>query len=126
MTRLPYYLAGAIVGAYLTLPWWHQAPKPTPDPTAAIRAELQKLEQNIGNRRDASRDPDDFGRCHRLLERFPEWRERLPEVADKFPVWRGLVAEWDRLTAIYLRDLPTGRSDELFQEIQRLRGDANA
>ena len=46
-------------------------------------------------------DGDDLGRCLRLLERFPQWRERLPEVAARYPEWRPLVDVWDRLQAAY-------------------------
>lgn len=50
---------------------------------------------------DIPYDIDDFGRCHRLLERFPEWRARLPEVAKAHPRWKRLVAAWPTLTALY-------------------------
>lgn len=50
-------------------------------------------------------DPDDFGRCYRLLKLFPEWRLRLAEVAARFKEWRPLVREWTRLTALYENDL---------------------
>src|SRR5512146_1608163 len=30
-------------------------------------------------------DPDDFGRCHRLLKLAPDWRKNLQRVADKYP-----------------------------------------
>jgi hypothetical protein len=46
-------------------------------------------------------DRDDFGRCYRLLELFPEWRHRLQEVAAKHPDWAGLVACWPDLTALF-------------------------
>jgi hypothetical protein len=46
-------------------------------------------------------DADDFGRCHRLLQRFPEWRARLGEVAERYPIWGPLVREWDALTDLY-------------------------
>lgn len=72
-------------------------------------------------RTDIPYDPDDFGRCHRLLERFPEWRPRLGEVAKAFPRWRPFVERWDEMTAIYLRDLPTGKSAELYDLMRRLR-----
>ena len=58
-------------------------------------------------------DPDDFGRCHRLLERCPSFRARLGEVAEKFSAWRGLVAAWPELTALYLAELPRGRAPRL-------------
>lgn len=47
-------------------------------------------------------DGADFGRCHRLLGHFPEWRPRLPEVADRFPAWARLVEHWDEVDALYL------------------------
>jgi hypothetical protein len=56
-------------------------------------------------------DSDDFGRCHRLLLRFPEWRTRLQEVADEYPKWQTLVDEWDNLTAMYEEALETHEED---------------
>ena len=46
-------------------------------------------------------DADDFGRCYRLLILFPQWLERLPELAQKYSCWRPMVREWDKLTAMY-------------------------
>ena len=46
-------------------------------------------------------DNDDFGRCYRLLKRFPAWRPRLSEVAAHHPKWGPIVAAWDELTAMY-------------------------
>lgn len=42
-------------------------------------------------------DPSDLGRCIRLLERFPLWRLRLPEMAAYGPVWKIYVERWDEL-----------------------------
>jgi hypothetical protein len=66
-------------------------------------------------------DPSDFGRCYRLLQNIPEWRDRLHEVAQAYPAWGPLVENWEKMTAIYLRDLPSGRSDELYAFMQELR-----
>lgn len=57
------------------------------------------------SRLDASTpsDPDDFGRCYRLLRRFPSWRERMDEVAHHYPHWRPMVEAWDELSAMYER-----------------------
>jgi hypothetical protein len=52
---------------------------------------------------DTPHDPSDFGRCYRLLLRFPEWRSRLPEVAQRLPKWGPMVEAWDELTALYER-----------------------
>lgn len=65
-------------------------------------------------------DPDDFGRCHRLLEAFPQWRGRLPEVAAKHPEWTGLVAAWDELTALYIEELPTGRAPRCYARMREV------
>lgn len=46
-------------------------------------------------------DADDFGRCYRLLVLFPQWRERLPEVAAIFPAWGPLVEHWEKLSLLY-------------------------
>lgn len=44
-------------------------------------------------------DSSDFGRCERLLQKFPEWRARLGEVAAAFPntYWPAVIARWDDL-----------------------------
>lgn len=46
-------------------------------------------------------DASDFGRCYRLLEAIPEWRARLPEVAEAHPEWAPLVAVWAELEDIW-------------------------
>jgi len=69
-------------------------------------------------------DPADFGRCHRLLTLFPEWRARLPEVEAHDPMWGPLVREWDALTALYLEELPTGEGRKLWARMQELEDEA--
>lgn len=70
---------------------------------------------------DVPHDSDDFGRCHRLLERFPAWRERLPEVAEAHQAWKPFIEQWPELTALYLEEFPTGRCPKLYDRIQELR-----
>jgi hypothetical protein len=54
-------------------------------------------------------DPDDFGRCYRLLTLIPEWRGRLGEVATRHPgAWTGLVEAWDELTALWEEEAGAG------------------
>lgn len=50
-------------------------------------------------------DPDDFGRCSRVLERFPELRAQLQKAAALSPGWAALVAAWDELEQLYAREL---------------------
>jgi hypothetical protein len=72
---------------------------------------------------DAPYDPSDFGRCYRLVKKVPEIREHFPRIAKKVKVFAGILREWDDLVRIYERDLPSGRSDELYRRIKELRGD---
>lgn len=46
-------------------------------------------------------DPDDFGRCYRLLKHFPSWVDRLDEVGRHYPRWKPLIDAWPELTAMY-------------------------
>jgi hypothetical protein len=50
---------------------------------------------------DIPYDPDDFGRCYRLLKLFPSWRKDLGKVVDVCPEWKPFVEAWDELTAMY-------------------------
>lgn len=70
---------------------------------------------------DVPYDPSDFGRCHRLLQLFPEWRGRLDEVARAYPAWGPLVREWGQLEALYEEEWPTGRAPRLYTRMQALR-----
>lgn len=72
--------------------------------------------------RDVPQDPEDFGRCSRLLAKFPKWRNELSSFAEANPTWEGLVSNWDELEALYAKELPTGRAPKLFQRIQELTG----
>lgn len=68
-------------------------------------------------------DPDDFRRCHELLEWVPEWRERLSEVATAYPEWKGLVEHWGELTAMLVEDGPTGESLRMYELMESLLAD---
>ncbi|WP_124485602.1 MULTISPECIES: hypothetical protein [unclassified Burkholderia] len=74
----------------------------------------------------APHDPGDFGRCYRLVKAVPEVRNAFPRIAKMVKPFAGIVREWDALCEIYERDLPTGRSDELYRRIKELRGDEGA
>ena len=50
---------------------------------------------------DAPHDPDDFGRCYRLLQLIPEWRRRLHEVAGQCPRWKPIIEAWPQLARLY-------------------------
>jgi hypothetical protein len=42
-------------------------------------------------------DPADLGRCLRLIEQFPEWKPRIPELASLGKNWGILAQNWDAL-----------------------------
>lgn len=71
-------------------------------------------------RPDIPYDPGDFGRCYRLLQHFPEWHTRLPEVAAKYPVWGPMVKAWDELTALYEEEKQSGKAPKLYKRMKEL------
>lgn len=68
-------------------------------------------------RPDVPHDPDDFGRCYRLLQKIPEWKTRMAEVSGKYPEWAGLVEHWDELTEMYERE----EWKQMYNRMQELR-----
>jgi hypothetical protein len=90
---------------------------------AATRGAATKLGERGG---DAPYDPDDLGRCIRLLDIFPAWRARLGEVADAFPVWRPIAEAWTELEALYREEVPEhrGSAPRLYKRMCELRGRA--
>ncbi len=44
-------------------------------------------------------DPDDLGRCLRLLVLFPHWKPRLPEMGHYSDVWAKYAARWAEMEA---------------------------
>lgn len=65
-------------------------------------------------------DPDDLGRCIRLLDLMEGWRERLPEVAAAVPTFGPLVEHWDELEALYREEEPTGKAPKCYARMQEL------
>jgi hypothetical protein len=67
-------------------------------------------------------DGGDLGRCVRLLDSFPEWNKRMPEMARVSDDWAALVPLWDGLVAAYREDIerPRGepwQSDEMLSAL---------
>jgi len=59
-------------------------------------------------------DVDDFGRCYRLLERFPEWRVRMLEMVVYGKEWAALAGRWSDIEVWY-RDFLKTRNWKRFQ-----------
>lgn len=68
-------------------------------------------------------DPNDFGRCYRLLKVMPSWRARLGEVAARFPntPWVALVEHWDEVTRLYEEQLAAERANHALPKRRRKR-----
>lgn len=65
-------------------------------------------------------DPADFGRCYRLLQLIPEWKENLRLVGETFPAWKPLVDAWDELEALYEEEHKLKSCPKLYARIQEL------
>jgi hypothetical protein len=73
---------------------------------------------------DPPHDPDDFGRCSRLLAApwALGWRARLPEMGKLSPVWAAIAARWAEMEALFAEEYPTGQGPKLYALMKSLRG----
>jgi hypothetical protein len=60
------------------------------------------------------RDPDDLGRCFRLIDAVPEFGGLLPEVAHRGAHWMAVTSNW----ADWLEMYQAGDTDRLHTEMQ--------
>lgn len=65
-------------------------------------------------------DPSDLGRCIRLLDKIPEYRERLLEMCDVSITWAMLVTHWDELEAFYREEESSGKAPKCYARMQEL------
>lgn len=70
--------------------------------------------------RSPPQDPDDLGRCVRLLDLMPGWRERLREVAEAEPSWAALVEAWDELEGLYREEEASKRAPRCYERMREL------
>jgi hypothetical protein len=69
-------------------------------------------------------DYSDFGRCYRLLKRFPEWKDKLYIVGNESITWGRIIEKWDFLCVEYEKiDIKSRESKDNFDKI--LRGVCN-
>lgn len=69
---------------------------------------------------DHPHDPDDLGRCIRLLEAVPELRPHVPHMAEVSPVWAALVGRWDELEVLYREEAPSGKAPRCYALMRSL------
>lgn len=53
-------------------------------------------------------DPDDLGRCIRLLSLAPEYRARLEEMKAASPQWAVLIEHWAEIEKLYFLEFSMG------------------
>ena len=64
-------------------------------------------------------DSNDFGRCYRLLQAMPEWKERIKEMACLGKVWEKIADAWLELEALYAFE----KHKELYHKLNELSKD---
>ncbi|MBL8785128.1 MAG: hypothetical protein JNJ59_09525 [Deltaproteobacteria bacterium] len=76
--------------------------------------------RGIGGKTEFPIDPDDFGRCYRLVKRFPEVMEGMARLGERSKVWARLFEHWDELCALFEEELPTGSAPKLYARMGEL------
>lgn len=92
------------------------------DTGISSRAIWAHFVNGVAERHSEPSDPDDFGRCYRLLERVSGWRPRIAEMARYGKGWSRLVEHWAELTALYEKHIGTGTDREAHREKLRAGG----
>lgn len=80
-------------------------------------------------KRNHPHDPDDFGRCVRMLDVVPYIRPYLPaEMAkpEHGPVWNALAAAWDDLESLYAAEKGKRAAPKLYARIRAIIDGATA
>lgn len=97
---------GEITASLASLPpqerWWKGLDVGTSSASIfAVFANSNRLAARDLGRGSVPLDADDFGRCKRLLDLFPEWRAELDSVAEAYPdtLWPRLIPRWAELEA---------------------------
>lgn len=90
------------------------------DTGASSRALMAYMERDLtlfaaeGWRLAYPLDPDDLGRCIRLMDIEPSYRHRILEMASVSPQWARLAAHWSELETLYREEEPSGNAPRCF------------
>ncbi len=68
-------------------------------------------------------DPDDFGRCYRMLRAAPEFIPHVGTMAKSGKEWEALAKHWDELEKLYEQEYPTGKAPKLYARMKELLGE---
>lgn len=99
---------------------WADGPDSGMSSMALVRATTGA---HVGRWRDYQQhplDPDDFGRCYRVLQLFPELRTDLAKVAALSQEWSRLIAAWDDLELLFTVVEPHWPKPRMYDRMQEL------
>lgn len=60
-------------------------------------------------------DVSDFRRCWFLVEAVPEIRNSFPLIVEKCPAFKGVIENWDVISAAYERERGSGKCPETYR-----------
>ena len=71
----------------------------------------------------APSDVADFRRCWELLQLVPEVKNSFALIAEKCPAFKGVIENWDAISANYERERGKGRCPETYQLLKEALND---
>ncbi len=76
----------------------------------------------MGQKSDKSfpHDPSDLGRCLRLLDKVPEWKPRMNEMAVVSPYWSALVENWTELEKLWTDEAASGKAPKTYARMRAI------
>lgn len=63
-------------------------------------------------------DPDDFRRCRKLFDLFPEWRKDIAIVSSVYHWMAPFVVRWDEMDRLWDEESPTHKCPKLYELMQ--------
>jgi|GEM_PF-2089546 hypothetical protein len=101
--------------------WWENGERGTSSETIFCGCAGRGL-----HRADYPYDPDDYRRCHRLLEIVPEWRGELARVTARWPWFKPFEDRWPEFERLWNEEVKTGKAPKLYEALQEARKEAEA
>lgn len=71
----------------------------------------------------APRDVSDFRRCWELLQLVPEVKNSFALIAEKCPKFKGVIENWDVISAAYKRERGSGKCPETYRLLKEALGE---
>lgn len=92
------------------------------DDTAASSVYMANVMSGLSNTQAFAHphDPDDFGRCYRLLRSVPEFADKLEALSTCPAPWPDLIVNWSELEGLYEEELANGRAPKLYSRMRSI------